>query len=107
MHVALLASNWVSAFSPLVMIPPVHAGFGNNYPGAYVAEKTPQNKCELYCTLYACFSFFLIFLEIAASFTAKGCYSVAKETQDMSVIGSAVSRQHILTQTHTHTHAET
>lgn len=34
---------------------------------------------------------------------SKGCYSVAKETQDMSVIGSAVSRQPILPQTDTHT----
>lgn len=32
---------------------------------------------------------------------SKGCYSVAKETQDMSVIGSAVSRQPALAQTHT------
>lgn len=57
--------------------------------------------------LYMCFILLISSPRNSSFIDSKGCYSVAKETQDVSFIGSAVSRQSIIQHTHIiipHTH---
>lgn len=59
MHVALLASNWVSAFSPLVMIPPCTLASVIITPEHMWRKKNPPK--QMWTLLYAVCMFFILF----------------------------------------------
>lgn len=68
----------------------------------------PWSPCSNLCMLYCEHVFHSLDRPRNSSFIhSKGCNSVAKETQNVSVIGSAVSRQPISLHTHTHMHMQT